>query len=185
MRFFFFLSLFIFVSCSQSGKKAGSPLSEFKINLGKLSSDDRFKAIANDQFVLAEAGGSEVKILRYQFESPEKLQSYLLNRRMLLHREFQNNIAPYVGMLEMNQTCLSYVDSKGEIQETAEMSFLTMRFPVTSSFVISECLRNDVWGLLDYRFYHCKKSNLLFEIRHRHPLNEKDIPLSVSCGSMP
>jgi len=100
---------------------------------------------------------------------------------MLLHREFENNIAPYVGMLELNKSCLSHVDSRGELQETAGMSFLSMRFPVTSDFNISECLRDDVWGTVTYWFYKCKNTNQVYEIRYRRKLTAPETELSVTC----
>jgi hypothetical protein len=182
MKLFVFLICALMLACSGKTTRPSAVPSKIEIQLAGLNADKRFNNISKDIFLYPLGSGSEVKILKYEFKNQTELQSYLLNRRMLLHRDFQNNIAPYVGMLETDKSCIEKVDSKGEIQEkNSTTSFLTMRFPVTSSYVISDCLKNDVWGILVYHFYNCKKANQLFEIKYRHSVSQPEAEFSISC----
>lgn len=170
------LSLIMAAGC------AHSPVTgKLKINLSNVSSDSYFKEVRQNQYQFSPDETSLIKIIRYKFDNQTEMQTYLLNRRMLLHQDFQNRVAPYVGLLQSDKSCVEKVNLKGEIQPVPGGEKLMMEFPITSEKVISECIKNDVWGIVSYHFYNCKAQNELFEIRYSRPLSAVPMEINPYC----
>lgn len=160
-----------------------APLREeaFEIKLKDVGTDTRFQKLKQNQYQVTFDDASLIKIVKYNFENEKDMETYLANRRMILHQDFQNNIAPYVGLIEAEKTCVSKVNIKGEIKPVPGGEFFFLEFPVTSERVISECSRNDVWGLMTYHFYACKVANELFEIRYSRSLAADPFNIKAQC----
>lgn len=153
----------------------------FEIKLKDVATDARLKKLKENQYQIAFDDASLIKVIKYNFENEKDMETYLANRRMILHQDFQNNIAPYVGLVEAEQSCVSKVNIKGEIKQVPGGEFFFLEFPVTSERVISECSRNDVWGLMTYHFYACKAANELFEIRYSRSSAADPFEIKAQC----
>lgn len=171
------------LSCLILGCAHIVPLREeaFEIKLKDVASDSRFKLLKENQYQITFDDASLIRVIKYNFEDSKDMQTYLANRRMILHQDFQNNIAPYVGLVEAEKTCISKVNIKGEVQPVPGGEYFFLEFPITSERVISECSRNDVWGLMTYHFYSCKAANELYEVRYSRALVADPFVIKAQC----
>jgi len=154
---------------------------DFEIILKNVATDARLKKLKENQYQVTFDDASLIKVIKYSFENQNELQTYVANRRMILHQDFQNNIAPYVGLMQAEKSCVSKVNIKGDVRPVAGGEYFFLEFPITSERVISECSRNDVWGLMTYHFYNCKTANVLFEVRYSRPLTVSPFEIKAQC----
>ena len=178
------LVLLTMASCAHDIPNTEAPTIErITFSLSELPSDPRLTQTAPDRYQITLGPDAEVKIFRFAFQNQKELKAYLLNRRLLLHRDFQDHIAPYTGMMEANQHCVQSADVKAQLQKRPDGEFFYMDFPVTNSKIISDCLKDDVWGMIRYTFYNCKKKNELFETRYIKSLSAKNTEIKLICGA--
>ena len=143
----------------------------------------------NSNFAKDEAGNFEsvnttenIRVYRHSFANQKELQTYILNRRMLLHKSFQDEIAPYFGLIQLNKKCLAKVDTKGEIQTVdKDEEYLKMSFPANDKRTLSDCSTEKFWGSLEYHFHNCKKINEVFELRISRPEGALPALLKPRC----
>ncbi|MGZ3724318.1 MAG: hypothetical protein ACXWQQ_00870 [Pseudobdellovibrio sp.] len=155
------LSLVLF-SCAHQApvNEPEAPVSELSLKLKQLDSDARLTPFGEHRFGYKKPEQLDLKLFSYQFENQREVKSYLLNRRMLLHRSFQDEIAPYFGVIESDKSCIEKVNTKGDFVEVDQNSeFFKMELPVNANKVMSDCHGEKTWGLVTYLFYNCKKTN--------------------------
>jgi hypothetical protein len=154
-----------------------------RISFLQIAADERFKAVNQNHFYYKISENAEMKLFRHEFANSKDALGYMFNRRMQLHRNFQDSIAPYVGVLQSNQFCIEKVDTKGElISVDNNTDSLFLIFPITNKKLLSDCLENDVWGITQYRFYRCKKTNEVFEVRFTRTLESQEPQILGTCG---
>lgn len=186
MKLFFLSVLIILSACSHKEKpeqNSTATIEKIDLILESLGQDSRFSEFMAGRYQLTLGPDSEIKIFRYEFSNQKELVTYQLNRRMLLHREFQDNIAPYTGMVESDKNCIQNVKVDAEIKKVgAHAEYFSMQFPITKVRVISDCLKNDVWGATQFIFYSCKKQNRLYEIRYIKGLTAPPTEILINCN---
>lgn len=177
----YFLLWLLAASCAQMPSVKEISISG-DLNLQQLASNPAFVKDESGNFESVPESAEYIRIYRYSFSSQNELQSYVLNRRMLLHKSFQDEIAPYFGLIQLNRTCLAKVDTKGEIQQMDKFQeVMKMTFPANDKKTLSDCSTNTFWGSIEYRFYNCKKENEVFEIRLSHRDGAKAKALNPRC----
>ena len=139
---------------------------ELNLMLSSLPQDARFDSSIPDRFTYKNTEEMDVKVFKHSFNSQNELMGYLLNRRMLLHRTTQEDIAPYFGIIQNEKSCLEKIDVKSDIIKIDKNTdFVFMAMPVNANKAVSDCHEKNIWGLMRYYFYNCKIKNELFEIR--------------------
>lgn len=152
------------------------------IALSDLAQNSEFINTKDDQFVFKNKERLNLKIFEYKFKKSQDAEFYLQNRKMLLHQTFQNNIAPYFGVIEANPICYSRAQVEAVDQDLNESTrYFYMVLPVTKNLVVSDCLKDETWGLVKYEFFYCKKNNSIFELRNYNPLGQKTASYVVTC----
>lgn len=144
----------------------------------------------NAFFIQDESGNFEtspeatdkIRIYIHQFADLQGMQSYVLNRRMLLHKGFQDQIAPYFGLIQLNRACLAKVNTKGDVQAIDKSEeFMKMQFPANDSRTLSDCSTDKFWGSIEYHFHNCKKNHTVYEIRISRKDGEPPASLQPRC----
>ena len=155
---------------------------EVSIELFSLGKDKRFVSPATNKFEYQISTNQKIKIFRFLFSKSKDLDGYILNRRMLLQSSFESHIAPYVGMIKSDQSCLSSTDVKGNLIElNPETEYFSMKFPINKNEVVEGCDDDNRWGQITYSFYNCKKTNELFEIRYIRSVQSEAISIQAEC----
>ena len=137
---------------------------------------------SEDIFRYEKDPGQDLRIQKYTFFSSQKAQLFYQNRKMNLHQIFQNNVAPYFGVIDLNQICLSHVNTKGE---DIRLGFgglkFYMEFPVTESKILSDCVSDDSKAIVRYEVVLCKNKKRVFELRHYRSTYTVPPEFTVSC----
>lgn len=168
------------IACAQ---KPIQPEAVISGDLNLLQLDTNFNFVKDDSGNFESINTTKnIRIYRHSFSSQNELQAYILNRRMLLHKSFQDEIAPYFGLIQLNKKCLAKVDTKGEIQIIDKSEeYMKMSFPANDKKTLSDCSTDKFWGTLEYRFHNCKKLNEVFEIRISLPEGAAPAVLNPHC----
>ena len=170
------ISLLLF-SCAHTK----TDLSQMNITLPAVSADERFVSYGEDRYKL-KAEDSDIRVLRYKFKTGPEALTYLMNRRMLLHRSFQDDVAPYFGLIKSEQECLAMVDIKADIKsDLPGAEYFFMQLPINRNNVVLDCHQKEIWGLASYYFFHCTDSHDVFEVRYNRPRDVRPRPLNVTC----
>ena len=152
-----FLLIFLIFSCAQKPVLKEISISG-DLNLLQLEKNSNFVKDDMGNFESVAESADGFRIYRHSFTNQKELQTYLLNRRMLLHKSFQDEIAPYFGLIQLDRSCLAKVDTKGEIKAAnKDEEFMKLSFPANDRKTLSDCNTEKFWGTIEYYFYNCKK----------------------------
>lgn len=158
-------------------------LTEFKLNLSQIETETQLQKIQDGRYIFKNSDQLDLKIFSHQFANQNQVKSYMLNRRMLLHRSFQDEIAPYFGLIEGDKSCMEKANTKGEITKIDKNSeYLFLELPINKNKVLSDCHGEKIWGVTRYLFYNCKKTNALFELRLTRALTDELPKLDIKCN---
>jgi hypothetical protein len=161
------LFLIFIAACVQKPIQPQTVLSG-DLNLLQLSSNPSFSKDESGNFE-SKNTSEYIRVYRHSFANQRELQEYILNRRMLLHKSFQDQIAPYFGLIQLNKKCLAKVDTKGEVVAVDKNEeFMKMSFPANDEKTLADCSTEKFWGSLEYHFHNCKKLNEVYELRISH-----------------
>ncbi|MBY0452545.1 MAG: hypothetical protein K2P92_05875 [Bdellovibrionaceae bacterium] len=157
------------------------PASALRLNLGQIEKNSDYTMRSEGLFQYTQLPTVDLKIRRLQFESPDKAEFYLQNRKMLLDQVFKNNIAPYFGVIEIDPGCFSMAKTEARETKTASMTTFFMEFPMLNRQTISDCVVGQVVGVMRYEFFYCRKERTVFELSHFRRKNEPVAVFKASC----
>ena len=177
----FFISTLVSCSHHEKSKPNISPIvGDVFVQLSQLGEDQRLTENEQGWYVL-QGENFDIKIIRHEFADKNESLKYIFNRRLLLHRNFQNEIAPYFGVIQLNQDCLKSVDTKGEMQENAVGDAWTkLSFPAKNDYSLYDCSSDLFKAVTTYYFHYCKAQNKVYETRFSKKLESTD-SVKLSC----
>ncbi len=124
----------------------------------------------------------DLKIYKFHFADLKMAELYIQNRKLHLHQTFQNNIAPYFGVVELNQSCLSRARTEATDQKIDfDTTKFFMEFPVTARRVVSDCLVDNTTEIIHYELYVCRNEKLVYELRHYRYFLEPAPVFEITC----
>lgn len=153
------------------------------LKLSQIQNSPDFTKTDADLFKYSRVSGVDLKIYRYNFLSLKDAEFFVQNRKLRLHQSFQNNIAPYFGVVELNQNCLKQARLEAIDQKIdSDTTKFFMEFPVTNRRVVSDCVRDNASDIIHYEFYLCLKKNQVYELRTYRELTDSVPHFQISCG---
>jgi hypothetical protein len=122
-----------------------------------------------------------LKVILHPVTNKSEGLKYIFNRRMLLHQNFQNEIAPYFGVITLNQDCLKLVDTKGDlIEPNKNESYTKLSFAAKSDYTLFDCASDQFSTTLTYYFHYCANKKTVYETRFSKKI-AADVGLNISC----
>lgn len=163
----------------QNAEKSEPILLRLKLTSGTLDSA-RIENYLNSGLE-KQAENFNLKVLLHPVSSKSEGLKYIFNRRMLLHQNFQNEIAPYFGVITLNQTCLKLVDTKGDLVEpNKNESYTKLSFAAKSDYTLFDCASDQYSATLTYYFHYCANMKTVYETRFSKKITA-DVSLNISC----
>ncbi len=180
---------FFISSCSFFNDSAlNAYKNKLKITPDNLAEKFQLQNLANENanvdqntFVL---GSEIIKIREILFAETNSagFQKIIDGKILMIASLFESQTLPYQGAVSQSSTCISHNTKNPTISENDYQKSYEFQLMANKNFVFGTCIESQDIYKTHYLILFCKKTNLLFEIKHFYLKNETKNNIEFNCN---
>jgi hypothetical protein len=124
----------------------------------------------------------ELNIVPVAFSNQAEAVQYLYQRRLFLLQKFQDHMEPYYGLVTANRSCIDKSQLSADmVSKDKGTDFFKLSMPIDDQLNIFDCANGDSWGQMNYYFFNCKATNMVYDIRISGKDKLMDFEKNIEC----